>query len=49
MLALYSVGFLLYYSVGLRQTPLSGNITNCPALFFVRNYLCGRCVYNIEY
>ena len=36
MLALYSVGFLLYYSVGLRQTPLSGNITNCPALFFVR-------------
>ena len=37
MLALYSVGFLLYYSVGLRQTPLSGSITNCPALFFVRN------------
>ena len=37
MLVLYSAGFLLYYSVGLRQTPLSGNITNCPALFFVRN------------
>ena len=36
MLVLYSAGFLLYYSVGLRQTPLSGNMTNSPALFFVR-------------
>ena len=47
MLALYSVGFLLYYSVGLRQTPLSGNITNCPALFFVR--LCQEIKMNGQY
>ena len=52
MLALYSVGFLLYYSVGLRQTPLSGSITNCPALFlcvlFNINQAGHNCLYTYD-